>query len=170
MRRIVVNWPYLTAPPKEKIMTKFLAVCLSVTIASSAALRAAPVPENFTLAERVGEPTWFFPFETSVGKFWIRRDGMGEIGRQSLRHFFYLKRPSKDYIDRLYFLEHEGDVFIFYELQNGSANLVRVDPVKHKLKWVTPVTARGVPVLDGAAVIIEGTEISKSDGHILRHD
>jgi hypothetical protein len=151
-------------------MTKFLPVCLSVMIVSSVALRAAPVPENFTLVEPVGEPIWFFVFETSVDKFWIRRDGMGEIGRQSLRHFFYLKPPSKDYIDRLYFLEHEGDVFIFYELQNGSANLVRVDPVKHKIKWVTPVTARGAPALDGAAVIIEATEISKTDGHILRQN
>jgi hypothetical protein len=106
-------------------------------------------------------------FETSVGKFWIRRDGMGEIGRQSLRHSFYLKRPSRDFVERLFF-EHEGDMFIFYELQDGSANLVRADPEKHKVKWVRPVTARGVPALEGGAVIIEATEISKTDGHILR--
>jgi len=151
-------------------MTKFLAVCLGMMLLSSAALRAAPVRENFAQAERLGEPVWFFVFETSVGKFWIRRDGMGEIGRQSLRHSFYLKRPGKNFVERLYFLEHEGDVFIFYELQDGSAYLVRVDPMKHKVKWVTPVTARGVPVLDGEAVIIEATEFSKSDGHILRQD
>jgi len=151
-------------------MTKFLAVCLGVMLASSAALRAAPVPENFTLVERAGEPVWFFVFETSVGKFWIRRDGMGEIARQNLRHSFYLKNPSKNTVDRLYFLEHEGDVFIFYELGDGSANLVRVDPVKHKAKWVTPVTVRGVPALEGGAVIIEAMEISKADGRILRQD
>jgi hypothetical protein len=151
-------------------MTKVLAVCLGVMVLSAATLRAAPVPEKFTAVEREGEPTWFFVFETSQGKFWIRRDGMGEIARPPLRHFLYLKQPSKDYVARLYFLEHEGDVFIFYELQNGSANLVRVDPVKHKIKWVTPVTARGAPALDGAAVIIEATEISKTDGHILRQN
>jgi hypothetical protein len=151
-------------------MTKILVVCLGMMVLSSAALRAAPVPENFTLAERTGEPVWFFVFETSVGKFWIRRDGMGEISRQPFRHSFYLKRPSQDFVERLYFLEHEGDVFIFYELQDGSANLVRVDPVKHKVKWVTPVTARGVPSLDGSVVIIETTEIRKADGKILRQD
>jgi hypothetical protein len=170
MLRIVVNWLQLTAPPKETIMTRFVAVCLGVMVLSSAALKAAPVPENFTLVERAGEPVWFFVFETSVGKFWIRRDGMGEIGRQSQRHGFYLKRPSKNMVERLYFLEHEGDVFIFYELADGSANLVRVDPVKHKTKWVTPVTARGTPSLDRGAVIIAATEISKDDGRILRQD
>ena len=151
-------------------MTKFLAVCVGVMVLSAATLRAAPVPEKFTAVERVGTPTWFFVFETSKGKFWIRRDGVGEIARESLRHFFYLKRPSKDFVEHLYFLDHEGDVFILYELQSGAATLVRVDPIKHKIKWATPVTARGVPELDGGAVIIEGTEISKADGHILRQD
>ena len=150
-------------------MTKFVVVCLVVMIWSSAVLSAAPVREDFALVERTGERTWFFVFETSKGKFWIRRDGMGEIGHP-MRHFLYLRRPSKNFIERLYFLEHEGDVFIFYELQDGSANLVRVDPLKHKVKWSTPVTARGVPSLDGGAVIIEATEISKADGHILRQD
>ena len=151
-------------------MTKFVVVCLIAMIGSAAVLSAAPVRENFTLVERTGEPTWFFVFETSKDRFWIRRDGMGEIERSSLRHFLYLRRPSKNYVERMYYLEHEGDVFIFYELQDGSANLVRVDPMKHKLKWETPVTARGVPALEGGAVIIEGTEISKADGHILRGD
>jgi hypothetical protein len=148
-------------------MTKVLAVCLGVMVLSATTLRAAPVSEKFTAVEREGEPTWFFVFETSQGKFWIRRDGMGEIARPPLRHFLYLKQPSKDYVARLYFLEHEGDVFILYELQSGSATLVRVDPVKHKIKWATPVTAHGVPALEGDAVIIEGMEIRKADGKIL---
>lgn len=148
-------------------MTKILVVCLGVLVLSSATLRAAPARENFTLVERTGAPTWFFVFETSKGKFWIGRDGMGEISRPPLRHFLYLKRPSKDYVVSLYFLEHDGDVFILYELQGGSATLARVDPMKHKLKWATPVTARGVPALEGDSVIIEGTEISKVDGKIL---
>ena len=151
-------------------MTKFVVVCLIVMIWSSAVLGAPPVPENFNIVERTGEPTWFFVFETSKGKFWIRRDGMGEIVRPPLRHFLYLKRPSKNFVERMYFLEHDGDVFIFYELQDGSATLVRIDPMKHKVKWATPVTARGVPALEGGAVVIEATEISKADGHVLRGD
>jgi len=149
-------------------MTKILAVCLAVMILSCAAFSAVPVRENFTFVERTGERIRFFVFETSKGKFWIRGDGMGEIGRPPLRHFLYLKRPSKNLVERLYFLEHEDDVFIFYELQDGSASLVRVDPMKHKVKWSTPVTARGVPALDGETVVIEATEISKADGRILR--
>jgi len=151
-------------------MTKILAVCLGVMLGSSAVLGVAPVRENFTLAERLSDPVWFFVFETSGGKFTIRRDGMGEISRPPLRHSFYLRQPSKKYVERLYFLEHEGDVFIFYELRDGSAYLVRVAPLKHKVKWATPVAERGVPALDGDAVVIEATEISKADGHILREN
>lgn len=151
-------------------MTKFVVVCLVVMIWSSAVFSAVPIREDFALVERTGERTWFFVFETSKGKFWVRRDGMGEIGRPPLRHFLYLRRPSKNFVERLYFLEHEDDVFIFYELQDGSAYLVRVDPLKHKVKWSTPVAAHGVPALEGGAVIIETTEISKADGHILRQD
>ena len=149
-------------------MKKLVVVCLSVMILSSATFSAAPVRENFTFVERTGERVRFFVFETSKGKFWIRGDGMGEIGRPPLRHFLYLKRPSKNLVERLYFLEHEGDVFIFYELQDGSATLARVDPMKHKVKWATPVPARGTPALDGEIVVIEATEISKADGRVLR--
>ena len=148
-------------------MTKILVVCLGVMVLSVATLRAAPVPENFALVERTGEPIWFFVFETAQGKFWIRRDGMGEITRPPLKHSFYLKHPGKNYVDRMYFLEHEGDVFIFYELQDGTANLIRVDVGKHKIKWMTSVPARGVPALDGEAVVIATTQISKADGKIL---
>lgn len=151
-------------------MTKFLALCLGVMIASSAAFGVAPVPENFALAELMGSPTSFFVFETSVGKFWIRRDGFGEIGQQQRRHKFFLKATGKDSIVRLYFLEHEGDLFLFCELKDESAYLVRLDPVKRKARWITSVKARGVPVLDGQMVVVEATEISKADGHILRQD
>lgn len=151
-------------------MTKFLAVCLGVMLGSSVALGVGPVPESFALAERMGNPTAFFVFETSVGKFWIRRDGFGEIGQQTRRHKFYLKGAGKDSLDRLYYLEHEGDLLLFYELRDGSAYLVRFDPEKRKVKWMTPVTAKGVPQLDHGAVIIEATEISKVDGHILRQN
>ena len=151
-------------------MTKFLAVCLGVLLASPAVLGVTPAPESFAMAERLGSPTGFFVFETSVGKFWIRRDGFGEIVQQTRRHKFFLKGAGKDSLDRLYFLEHEGDVFLFYELKDGSANLVRLDPVKRQVRWMTPVNVRGVPVLDHGAVIIEATEISKTDGHIFRQD
>jgi len=151
-------------------MTKFLAVCLSVMLASSAVFGVSLVPESFALAERLDTPVGFFVFETPVGKCVIRGDGMGEILRRGRRYVFFLKAGGKDSIDRLYFLEHEGDLLLFYELKDESAYLVRFDPVKRKARWITPVTARGVPVLDGAAVVIEATQISKIDGHILRQD
>ena len=146
-------------------MTKLLAVCLGVMFWWS----VAPATENFALAERVGNPVGFFVFEIPVGKFVIRRDGMGEIYQSGgRRHVFFLKGAGKDSFDRIYFLEHEGDVLMFYELRDGSANLVRFDPVKRKVRWMTPITQRGTPRLEDGMVMIEGMEIRARDGEIIR--
>lgn len=144
-------------------MTKVLAVCLGLMLWSSV--------QNFALAERVGNPVGFFVFEIPVGKFVIRRDGMGEIYQSGgRRHVFFLKGAGKDSFDRIYFLEHEGDVLLFYELRDGTAQVVRFDPVKRKVRWMTPVTTRGAPVLEDGMVVIDSTQIRAADGSILRQD
>ena len=146
-------------------MTNFLAVCLGVM------LSVAPAPQSFALAERVGNPVGFFVFEIPAGKFVIRRDGMGEIYQSGgRRHVFFLKGAGKDSFDRIYFLQHEGDVLLFYELRDGTAQLVRFDPVKRRFKWMTPVTKRGVPVLEDGMVGIETMEIRAADGNVIRQD
>jgi hypothetical protein len=144
-------------------MTKFLAVCLGVM------LGVAPAPRSFALAERVGNPVGFFVFEIPVGKFVIRRDGMGEIYQSGgRRHVFFLKGAGKDSFDRIYFLEHEGDVLLFYELRDGTAQLVRFDPVKRRVKWMTPVTTRAVPSLEDGMVVIETMKIRAADGETIQ--
>ena len=144
-------------------MTSFLAVCLGVMV------WLAPAPQSFALAEQVGDPVGFFVFETPVGKFVIRRDGMGEITQSGgRRHVFYLKGAGKDSFDRIYFLEHERDVLLCYELRDGTAQLVRFDPVKRKAKWSTPVTVAGVPSLADGMVVIETMTIRAADGEILQ--
>src|SRR5215211_603000 len=107
-------------------MKKLLVVCLGVLVLSTVALGA----ETFALADRVGEPgeRSFFLFSTSAGNYVVRHDGMGEFtSPKGMRRVFRL--GVKGRIDQIYFLEHEGDVFILYEI-NDAAFLVRMEQTK----------------------------------------
>ena len=153
-------------------MKKLLVVCLGVVVLSSAAFGAAGPPEAFALADRVGEPgeRSFFLFSTSAGNYIVRQDGMGEFSSpKGMRRVFTLRVGARGRIDQIYFLEHEGDVFIFYEV-NDAAFLVRMEQTRRKLRWSAPVATTGAPVIDGESVIINSTAIRKADGKIIRQD
>ena len=147
-------------------MKKLLVVCLAVLVLSTVALGA----EAFTLADRVGEPgeRSFFLFSTSAGNYVVRHDGMGEFGSpKGLRRVFRLNVKGR--IDQIYFLEHEGDVFICYEV-NEATIVVRMEQTKRKIRWTASLGSHGVPAIDGDSVVINSVRISKSDGTVLAAD
>ena len=147
-------------------MKKLLVVCLGVLVLSTVAFGA----ETFALADRVGEPgeRSFFLFSTSAGNYIVRQDGMGEFSSpKGMRRVFSLRVKGR--IDRIYFLEHEGDVFMLYEV-NDAAFLVRMEQTKRKIRWSTPIDVRGVPVIEGDAVVVNSVLIRKSDGTVVRQD
>jgi hypothetical protein len=153
-------------------MKKFLVVCLGVLVLSSAGLGAVGSPETFALADRVGEPgeRSFFLFSTSAGNYIVRQDGMGEFSSpKGMRRVFTLRVGARGRIEQIYFLEHEGDVFILYEV-NDAAFLVRMEQTKRKIRWTTPLMNTGVPVIDGQSVIVNSTEIRKADGKFVTQD
>jgi hypothetical protein len=142
-------------------MKKAVVVCLGVLVFWSVAAGA----ESFALADRVGEPgeRSFFLFSTSVGNYVVRQDGMGEFtSPKGMRRVFRLSVKGR--IEQVYFLEHEGDVFICYEV-NDAAYLVRMEQTKRTIRWSTRVTG-GVPLIDGDSVIVNDTQIRKSDGAV----
>ena len=151
-------------------MKTLLAVCLGVLVFSSS--------EAFSLADRVGEPNerCFFLFSTSAGNYAIRQDGMGEFTSPAgMRHVFNLKLGAKGRIDRVYFLEHQGDLFLLYGVHDATsewAYLVRMEQTKRKARWSTALSLVDVPapIIDGDLVIIKNTEISKADGKIIKQD
>lgn len=161
-------------------MKKIVVVCLGVLILWSVAIAASssPEPEAFALADRIGEPNArsFYMFSTSVGNYTIRQDGMGEFTSPTgLRRVFYMKLGAKGRIERVYFLEHERDVFLLYEVHDATsewAYLMRMEQQKRKPRWVTPLPSGEVeaPSVEGDRVIIKSVEISKADGRILRQD
>jgi hypothetical protein len=140
----------------KKLLVVWLVVCLFSTVALGA--------EAFALADRVGEPgeRSFFLFSTSAGSYVVRHDGMGEFSSpKGMRRVFRLNVRGR--IDQVYFLEHEGDVFICYEV-NETTFLVRMEQTKRKIRWTASLGARGVPAIDGDSVMINSVKIRKSDG------
>jgi hypothetical protein len=141
-------------------MKKFLVVCLEVLVLSTVALAA----EAFTVADRVGEPgeRSFFLFTTSAGNYVVRHDGMGEFSSpKGMRRVFRLNVKGR--IDQVYFLEHEGDVFICYEV-NEMTFVARMEQTKRKIRWTAQISDKGVPTIDGDSVVVNSVKIRLADG------
>ena len=152
-------------------MKKLVAVCFGVLMVTCAVVARAKV-EAFALADQVGEPDarLFFLFSTSAGNYIVRQDGMGEFtSPKGMRRVFYLKLGAKGRIDRVYFLEHQRDLFLLYTVHDATsewAYLTRLEQTQRKARWLTPLSNGDVqaPVIDGDLVVIGTTEINKTDG------
>ena len=153
-------------------MTKLLVVCLGVIL-------SLPVNETFNLAEQWGHsPRLFFRFATSAGKYTIRYDGYVEIyttnaSGQKRKFNFFLGMVGKGRLEHVYFIEHEGDLFLRYDVTDQGSYLARVEQRSRKQKWVRPLNnvSSQAPTIYGDKVLIADTlEISKTDGRILRQD
>jgi hypothetical protein len=155
-------------------MQKLLVVCVAMLLSIPLTSLGATSPETFALADRVGElnERCFFMFATSAGNYIVRQDGMGEFtSPKSVRRVFLLKLGPKARIDRVYYLEHEGDVFLLYEwhdASNQSSYLVRMEQTKRKPRWITAIasTDAPAPAIQGELVVVNGIEIRKLDGHV----
>ena len=101
---------------------------------------------------------------------------MGEVSLPGgLRRYFYLKVGPRSRLDRVYFLEHEGDLLLLYEVRGQGFYLARMEQKKRKLRWFTPLPdispPEQDPIIDGDAVFIgETVMISKHDGRIVKQD
>ena len=141
-------------------MKKLVVVCLVILVLSTVAFGA----ETFALADRVGEPgeRSFFLFSTSVGNYIVRHDGMGEFSSpKGMRRVFRLSVKGR--IEQIYFLEHQGDVFICYEM-NDAVFLVRMEQTKRKIRWSAQIDDRGVPAIEGDYLVVNSVRIRLADG------
>lgn len=157
-------------------MKKLVAVCLGAILWSSALGVPCWSTSEFAIAEQFGDPNArsFFVFSTSAGKYIVRHDGFGEFtSPKGMRRVFKLGVPRKERISSVYFIEHESDVLVLYEVRGQAAHLVRLEQTKRKQRWSTTLDTRNVeaPVIDGDAVVVKEGErtiqISKSNGRIL---
>lgn len=152
-------------------MTKLLVVCLGVVL-------SLPAPEAFSLADHVGDPSardYFFRFSTSAGRYTIRQDGLGEVAANMRRRVFALKLSGKGRIERIYFLEHEGDLLLRYDVIGQGSYLMRLEQTKRKPKWFTALgeidaTDQAPSVNGDVLTVTDAIGVSKIDGRILRQD
>ena len=153
-------------------MMKLLVVCLGVTL-------SLPLNQTFNLAERLGNlPRAYFRFETSVGKYTVRSDGFVEVYADNSfnakrKRSFFLSMVGKGRLENIYFIEHEGDLFLRYDVIEQGSYLTRVDQRARTQKWSRALNSVSseAPVISGDRVLIGASlEISKADGRILRQD
>ncbi|HKY43284.1 MAG TPA: hypothetical protein VJM50_09330 [Pyrinomonadaceae bacterium] len=149
-------------------MTKLLVVCVGVIL-------SLPVNQTFNLAERIGPlPRPYFRFETAVGKYTVRSDGFVEVyANNAFNHkrkrSFFLSMVGKGRLENIYFIEHEGDLFMRYDVIGQGSYLTRVEQRARTQKWVRALNTVSAepPVIHGDRVLIDAMEIRKSDGKIL---
>lgn len=146
-------------------MTRVVVVCLMCLMWWPA--------EAFVLADRVGEPNArsFFLFSTPAGQYAVRHDGMGEFtSPKGMRRVFNLRVGARARIENVYYLEHEGDLFLMYEVTGKIFYVVRMEQTKRKLRWTTELRdVTEAPVIDGDFVIVNETRIAKING-LVRQD
>ena len=95
---------------------------------------------------------------------------MGEFTSPAgLRRVFMLKLRGR--IDRVYFIEHQRDLFLMYEGHDASsqwAYLVRMEQTMRKARWITAIDSAelGAPVIQGETIVIENIQVSKLNGAV----
>jgi hypothetical protein len=97
---------------------------------------------------------------------------MGEFTSPAgLRRVFMLKVGARGRIDRVYFLEHQRDLFLMYEVHDASsqsAYLVRMEQTKRKARWITSFDSveLGAPSIQGEMIVIKDVQISAANGAV----
>jgi len=101
--------------------------------------------QSFTAVGRIGDPGYrsFFNFPTKSGGYIVRADGFAEVhsGKGRPRNFS-LPLGRSGHMVRFYFLEHENDLLLIYELSDerlGWGYLVRLNQKTLKPKWALPI-------------------------------
>ena len=142
-------------------------LCLALVVAVCAPAAARPYGDvedlsPFVEARRVGElnTRHFYLFQTSVGNYTISQNGLGEVYVGNRKKYFSLKVAPRSRLQRVYFLEYEGDLLLLYEA-GASGYLLRLDQSSRKIKRVTAISENFEPPL------IKDQTITFSDGTIV---
>lgn len=133
----------------------------------------SPLPRvGFVRVERIGEETArsFFVFATSTRDYAIRHDGHSEGSSLTTRRKnFDLRMGGATRLERLYYAEYERDLFVEYEVTDGTSDwgyVVRIDQETMKFKWIAPLSADnlGPGLIEGQNIFLRAVNrIAKID-------
>lgn len=123
-----------------------LIACAGPVQSQEPSQQSSPAEErSFTAVGRIGDPGYrsFFMFPTKSGGYTIRADGYAESssGKARPRNFSLPLGRSGNMV-RFYFLEHENDLLLIYELSDevlGWGYLVRLNQKTLRPKWALPI-------------------------------
>lgn len=133
-------------------MKMLVVICLTILTLLSARQDPIDQPTHpldlnaFSRVERIGDANArsFFVFASSVRHYTIRHDGQGEsYGANLMRKKFNLRVAPQGRLQRLYFLELDGDLVLAYEIGDGLSGwgyIERVNQKTLKVLWTTPVS------------------------------
>ena len=147
-------------------MKSFFRFCLAMAVTVSAAAAALPnsgVEDSpFAEARRVGElnARHFYLLSTSVGNYTISQYGLGEVYVGNRKKYFNLKVSARSRLERVYFLEYEGDLLLLYEA-GASGYLLRLDQSTRRIKRVTAINENfELPLIKEQSVVFgDGTTV-----------
>lgn len=145
-------------------MKSFFLLCLAMVVIVCAAPAAHPNNDTedspFAEARRIGElnARHFYLLSTSVGNYTISQYGLGEVYVGNRKKYFNLKVSPRSRLERVYFLEYEGDLLLLYEA-GASGYLLRLDQSTRKIKRATALNENFEPPLirDQSVVFSDGT-------------
>lgn len=153
-------------------MKSFFLFCLSPLCLATVVVLCAAVPAHprhgvedvspFAEARRIGElnARHFYLFQTSVGNYTISQNGLGEVYVGNRKKYFSLKAAPRARLERVYFFQYEGDLWLLYEA-GASGYLLRLDESTRKIKRVTALSEHfELPLMkDQALVFNDGTTV-----------
>ena len=146
-------------------MKNLVVVCLGVVFAAAVPAYAQAV-SPFAPVKRIGEPPrqTFYLLSTSVNKYAIRDDGLGDVLVRVRKIHFQLKAGANSRIERLYFFEYEGDLLLLYEA-GASGYLVRLDQETKTIKSTTSIDEAFEPPLlkEQTLIFTDGTVVPLKD-------
>jgi len=120
----------------------------------------------FMRAERRGpERSSLFLVQVSAGSYTIRWDGFVEAPGQYWHQHFQLPLGRSGRLERVYFLEHEGDLLLLYEVGNetsGWAYCERVNQKTMKTRWIAPLAGFNL-----GPALVEGNDAYLSAVNLL---
>ena len=168
-------------------MKNLLVVCLILSLATLSFAQPS-TPESFMPAEQFGNSPreWFFQWSTSAGRYILRHDGLGEFtSPQGLRRRLLVRMVPKGRFERVYYLEHERDLFLLCKISGHGFFLVRMEQTIRtdnkpnmtsvkltKIRWSTPLgnLSGEDPSINGDVIRVGTIEVSKASGRILKQE
>jgi len=132
------------------IVLTILAAAYSPIVQAQATEPKGSDQKAFAAVEAQGMDKWrtFFVFSTTGYSYIIRADGHSQstAGNDRPRNF-QLKMGYKGHLENFYFVEHEADLFMIYELSDELSRwgyVVRFDQKTLKPKWIKAVSGLNI--------------------------